>query len=409
MRSFALSVIALVAPFLANAAPIMVRQSSNSSADILVLQFADVLEQLESEFYGQALMTFSEQDFINAGFADAQIPIQQIEAIASDEQTHDTFLQTSLQALGAAPISNCQFDFSSVLTDVTTMAATARVVENLGVAAYLGASTLITDPSILVSAASILTVEARHQTVLNILNGGTAIPQAFDIAFTPSEVLATASSFISGCEIPITANTNLQITNTGTVTTGTALTFASSALNSSTDGLFCQMLVGGVPFSISLPLDQCVVPAGINGPVAIYVTSDDQPVLADVVERNLNTVIAGPTMAFIDISNDNLADAARNGSAAANSTASSVASSAATPSSVVPTSATVMSIPSSTPTATSTPVSSTPTVSPTSSVPVVDTSGAPVAVGTVYTTISPSQASAIISGALSAMSSAWGR
>ena len=82
------------------------------------------------------------------------------------------------------------------------MAATARVVENLGVAAYLGAAHLISDPVLLTAAGSILTIEARHQTILNVLNGGSAIPQAFDIAFTASEVLAVASPFISGCQLP---------------------------------------------------------------------------------------------------------------------------------------------------------------------------------------------------------------
>ncbi len=76
------------------------------------------------------------------------------------------------------------------------MAATARVVENLGVAAYLGAAPLLSDPVLLQAAGSILTVEARHQTVLNLLSGtGSAIPQAFDIGFTPQEVLAVASPF----------------------------------------------------------------------------------------------------------------------------------------------------------------------------------------------------------------------
>lgn len=83
------------------------------------------------------------------------------------------------------------------------MAATARVVEDLGVAAYLGAAHLVSDPVLLTAAATILTVEARHQTVLNILSGNKAIPQAFDIAFTPSEVLAVASPFISGCDIGV--------------------------------------------------------------------------------------------------------------------------------------------------------------------------------------------------------------
>jgi hypothetical protein len=79
----------------------------------------------------------------------------------------------------------------------------ARVVENVGVAAFLGAAPLLTDTVLLDSAASILTVEARHQTILNVLNLGTAIPQSFDIPLTPSEVLAIAGGFISGCNLGV--------------------------------------------------------------------------------------------------------------------------------------------------------------------------------------------------------------
>ena len=83
------------------------------------------------------------------------------------------------------------------------MATIARVVENLGVAAYLGAARLVSDPVLLTAAASIVTVEARHQSILNVLNSGTAIPQAFDIPLLPQEVLALAGGFISGCDVGI--------------------------------------------------------------------------------------------------------------------------------------------------------------------------------------------------------------
>ena len=115
------------------------------------------------------------------------------------------------------------------------MAAVARVVENVGVTAYLGAANLLSDPVLLTAAGSILTVEARHQTILNVLNAGTAIPQAFDFAFTPSEVLALAGSFISGCDLGVPANPPLTVTNNGTVTVGTSLTFSSPAINGTTD------------------------------------------------------------------------------------------------------------------------------------------------------------------------------
>lgn len=60
------------------------------------------------------------------------------------------------------------------------------------------------------------------------------------------------------------------------------------------------MLVGGMPFSISLPFSSCVVPSGITGPVAIYVTNDTQPLNNNARDRFLGDIVAGPTMAFID-------------------------------------------------------------------------------------------------------------
>ena len=76
----------------------------------------------------------------------------------------------------------------------------------------------------------------------------------------------------------------------------------------------CQMLIGGLPFSVALPLDQCVVPQGINGPVAIFITSDPQPLLSDIIEQANNSIVAGPTMAFIDSQPDMLGQSLRQSS-----------------------------------------------------------------------------------------------
>jgi hypothetical protein len=282
-----------------SAAPALTRRQN---LDLTVLKFADVLEQFESGFYSAALAKFQPSDFTGAGFVSSDIPIQQFTVIQADEATHSTVLQSAIKSLGDTPITSCSFSFDSALTDVTTMAATARIVENLGVAAYLGAAPLISDPVVLQDAGSILTVEARHQTVLNILSGsGSSIPQAFDIGLTPSEVLAVASPFFSGpCDLGVPANPTLTITNQGAVTPGTTLTFQSDAINGSTDNFHCQMMIGGQSESISLPFDQCTVPDGIDGPVAIFITSDEQPLINNVRDRATTQLVAGPTMAFID-------------------------------------------------------------------------------------------------------------
>jgi len=272
-----------------------------SANDITVLKFANVLEQLETEFYKQALAKFQESDFTNAGFVAASVPVEQFNQIAVDEATHTSTLASVLKSLGQAPVSGCKFDFSSALTDVKTMAAVARLVENVGVSAYLGGAALIDDRQLLVAAGTILTDEARHQTVLNMLNGGVAIPAAFDMALSPSQVLALAGPFISGCDLGIPANPVLKVTNTGPLAPGTTLTFDSPALTGQDRSkLSCQMMTGGAPFAVSFPIDQCVVPQGLEGPVYIYITNTTQPLLNSQQSQNVGSIVAGPTGGFID-------------------------------------------------------------------------------------------------------------
>lgn len=287
-------------PLLALAAPMKYPRAASAN-DITVLKFANVLEQLETEFYKQALAKFKESDFTAAGFVSASVPVEQFNSIATDEATHTSTLATVLRSLGQEPVSGCKFDFTAALTDVKTMAPIARLVENVGVSAYLGGAALIDDRQILVAAGTILTDEARHQTVLNMLNGGVAIPAAFDVALAPSQVLAIAGGFISGCDLGIPANPVLKVTNTGAVAPGTTLTFDSPALAGLDRAtLSCQMMTGGVASAAVFPIDQCVVPQGLEGPVYIYITNSTQPLLNSQQNQNVGSIVAGPTGAFID-------------------------------------------------------------------------------------------------------------
>ncbi|KAH6915493.1 ferritin-like domain-containing protein [Coprinopsis sp. MPI-PUGE-AT-0042] len=318
-----LAIVAASVPHLVSAAPAVAPPAVKKRAaeDILVFKFADVLEQLESAFYEQAIAKFQEADFVSAGFSSANLAVEQFVNIQKDESTHSVVLQAALKSFGEEPITSCKFNFAPALTDVATMAATARVVENVGVAAYLGGATLLTDPVLLTAAGSILTVEARHQTVLNILSGtGTAIPNAFDFALTPSEVLALAGPFFDGpCDLGVPANAALAVTNTGAIGPGTKLTFSSSAITDQPN-LHCQMLVGGKATAIPFPINDCVVPSDINGPVAIFVTSDAQPLLNNVRDRATTQLVAGPALAFIDIQPQTIGQLARGSGVAATST-----------------------------------------------------------------------------------------
>jgi rubrerythrin len=294
------TILALSAPLFALAAPMKYPRAASAN-DITVLKFANVLEQLETEFYQQALAKFQESDFTAAGFVAASVPVQQFSSIAVDEATHTTVLASVLKSLGQEPVSGCKFDFSSALTDVKTMAAVARAVENVGVSAYLGGAALVDDRQLLVAAATILTDEARHQTVLNMLNGGVAIPAAFDVALAPSQVLAIAGGFISGCDLGIPANPALKVTNTAALAPGTTVTFDSPALTGlDRSKLSCQMMTGGVANAAAFPIDGCKVPDGLEGPVYIYITNTTQPLLNSQQNQNVASIVAGPAIGFID-------------------------------------------------------------------------------------------------------------
>jgi len=292
-----------------SAAPLK-RSAAGDANDVLVLRFAITLENLETEFYQGILGKFTSDDFTDIGAKSGQAVLQQFAGVESDESTHATVLTSVLLSLNATPIEGCQFDVSGLIATASTALTSAQTVENVGVGAYLGAANLIQDPHILTAAASILSIEARHNTIFNMLNQDSPIPQAFDIPLSPNEVLATAGQFISNCSLGITANTPLTVTNTGVITPGTTLTFQSTAFQS-VNGMFCQILTGGANQTISLPANNCIVPPGTDGPMAVFVTPTNTPLSGDVIDRQSQNATVGPALVFSHGVDDLLSDLVR--------------------------------------------------------------------------------------------------
>jgi hypothetical protein len=69
-------------------------------------------------------------------------------------------------------------------------------LENVGVAAYDGAGQFLKNADLLTAAGSIVAVEARHASYLNLVNGTSPFPAAVETPMTPDEVLAAAGGFI---------------------------------------------------------------------------------------------------------------------------------------------------------------------------------------------------------------------
>lgn len=185
---------------------------TTANGDIDILNFALRLERLEAAFYTQGLARFSATDFGNSalvksigGLSGSVYSLFQ--NIQQHEMTHVAQISGVITQLGGTLVPPDCYSFSAYGTDFTTFKtvesfiAVAMVLENTGVMAYDGAIALITSPTIRTAAATIATVEARHASYLNLLNGQNPFPAAFDTPATAADILAAASKFIANCGI----------------------------------------------------------------------------------------------------------------------------------------------------------------------------------------------------------------
>ncbi|MDZ4722539.1 MAG: ferritin-like domain-containing protein [candidate division Zixibacteria bacterium] len=129
------------------------------TGDTGVLNFAYALEQLEAAYYTQVVSSFY------AG-ATAQ-EMQVLTDLRDHEIIHRDFLKAALgdKAIGTLDVTFEDVNFASR----TSVLETARTFEDLGVSAYNGSGDQITDPNNLLLAGKIVSVEARHASVIRDL------------------------------------------------------------------------------------------------------------------------------------------------------------------------------------------------------------------------------------------------
>lgn len=178
--------------------------SFDFNSDLGVLNYAYVLEQLEADFYARVVGNAA---FATIFSADEQGVLQDL---AVHEAIHRDFLAAAISGAGGTPAPALEFIYEDAdgdpLVDFTrrpSILAAAQTFEDLGVAAYNGAGQYIQDDGYLTIAGKIVSVEARHASVIAGLLTANAIAAAgvinasgLDRAFAPSEVLAAANPFI---------------------------------------------------------------------------------------------------------------------------------------------------------------------------------------------------------------------
>jgi rubrerythrin len=159
----------------------------SKSNDVKILNYALTLEFLEAAFYKQAVA--------NQAFGSSAALKAFAETVAEHEAKHVAFLK---KALGSAAIKSPTFDFGDTVTDQAKFAATAQVLEDTGVSAYLGQVGNVSQRAVLSAAGTIATVEARHAAWIRDINGVSPAPASFDVPKSEKAILkaVTATGFI---------------------------------------------------------------------------------------------------------------------------------------------------------------------------------------------------------------------
>lgn len=172
--------------------------------DFGVLTYAYALEQLEADFYYKA---------VNAGGFNSFTT--EVKSVLTDLYHHETIHRDFFKAAlsGALPnpetqlLPNLEFQYTGVdWNSEASVLATAKALEDTGVAAYNGAGKVIKTADYLVLAGKIVSVEARHAAAIRSLIGGDFRSFAgddiinsngLDLAKDPSDIVPTAKMFIT--------------------------------------------------------------------------------------------------------------------------------------------------------------------------------------------------------------------
>lgn len=165
--------------------------------DVGVLNYAYALEQLEADFYTKVVNNFY------SGISSVEKEL--FTDLYHHEVIHRDFFKTAISSATSNVLPTLEFQYPNVnFNDKNSVLATAKALEDTGVAAYNGAGRYISNPDYLVIAGKIVSVEARHASAIrNLISPGTAAfsgddvinSNGLDLAKTPKEVVSAAGGF----------------------------------------------------------------------------------------------------------------------------------------------------------------------------------------------------------------------
>jgi len=174
--------------------------------DFGILSYAYALEQLESDFYTKVVNGTN----FNTAFTEEDRAV--LTDLYKHEVIHREFFKTALTAALPNPstqlLPDLAFNYGSLnFNSRAEVLATAKALEDTGVGAYNGAGALLVNPTYLLLAGKIVSVEARHASAIrSLINPNSkdfagddivGASNGLDTVKSPSQVIPIAKGFIT--------------------------------------------------------------------------------------------------------------------------------------------------------------------------------------------------------------------
>ena len=170
-------------------APFVGRALGQAGDDVEVLNFALMLEHVESELYKSAL---KEVDELSSEVKELA------EELERNELEHADTLTQTIQQLGGKPEPAAKADFGDAFASEERFLDLALTFENTGISAYNGAAPLIESRELLAAAGAIAQVAGRHAGLLALLTGEEVTPSGpFDKPLSEEKVRRAIKPFLA--------------------------------------------------------------------------------------------------------------------------------------------------------------------------------------------------------------------
>ena len=173
-----------------------------SQTAIAGFMIANFIENVEAAFFETALANYSSDSSFTEAKVNGISLSDVVTKVAAQEVVHVATIEELLTANGAKTVAPCKYTFP--VSNINDFLLQANVITSASIGAVNALSVLIaqTDPELVTSTSSIITIEARHDAFFRMAVAQVPNPAPFDTPLSPTYAFNLVLAFVKPASCP---------------------------------------------------------------------------------------------------------------------------------------------------------------------------------------------------------------